>query len=71
MIDNIHDINEFRMFLNKRIEDKAVFNREKMEYYTQIRELESQQAEMLKTMQENNEAEKQEEIQKELDELKS
>ena len=50
LIDNIHDTNEFRMFLNKRIENKAVFNKEKMDYYMQIRELESKQAEMNRTM---------------------
>ena len=71
LIDNIHDTNEFRMFLNKRIENKAVFNKEKMDYYMQIRELESKQAEMNRTMQENNEAEKQEQIAKELVELRA
>ena len=33
LIDNIHDTNEFRMFLNKRIEVKAVYNKEKMDVY--------------------------------------
>ena len=33
LIDNIHDTSEFRMFLNKRIENKAVFNKEKMDVY--------------------------------------
>ena len=60
IIDNIHDTNEFRLFLNKRIENKAVYNKEKMDIYLQIRELEGRQAEMMKTKQENNESERQE-----------
>ena len=58
MIDNLHETGEFRLFLNKRIENKAVFNKEKMDVYIQIRELEGKQAEMLKQQQENNEPEK-------------
>ena len=42
MIDNIHDTNEFRVFLNKRIDSKAEYNKEKIEVYTQIRDLETQ-----------------------------
>ena len=34
VIDNIHDTDTFRLFLNKRVENKAVFNKEKMEVYT-------------------------------------
>jgi len=33
MIDCIHQTNEFRMFLNKRNDDKSAYNREKMELY--------------------------------------
>lgn len=43
LIDCIHETNEFRMFLNKRVEDKSAFNKEKMEVYQQIRELETRQ----------------------------
>lgn len=33
LIDCIHETNEFRLFLNKRVEDKSAFNKEKMEIY--------------------------------------
>ena len=58
MIDNIHDTNEFRVFLNKRIDSKAEYNKEKIEVYTQIRDLETQQAEILKQKEDNDEASK-------------
>lgn len=48
LIDVIHETNEFRVFLNKRVEDKTAFNKEKMDIYQQIRELETRQAEFLK-----------------------
>ena len=34
LVDGIHDLTDFRNYLNKRIEEKSVFNREKMEVYT-------------------------------------
>ena len=40
LIDVIHETNEFRVFLNRRVEDKSAFNKEKMEVYHQIRDLE-------------------------------
>ena len=33
LIDCIHETNEFRMFLNKRVEDKSAYNKEKMDIY--------------------------------------
>ena len=33
LIDSIHETNEFRLYLNKRVEDKSAFNKEKMEIY--------------------------------------
>ncbi len=33
LIDCIHQTNEFRLFLNKRNDDKSTYNREKMELY--------------------------------------
>jgi len=33
LIDCIHETNDFRMFLNKRVEDKSTFNKEKMDVY--------------------------------------
>jgi len=49
LIDCIHETNEFRLFLNKRVEDKSTYNKEKMEVYQQIRDLETRQQEFVKT----------------------
>jgi hypothetical protein len=42
LIDTIHDLNEFRSFLTKRNELKSSYNKEKMDVYAAIKELEQQ-----------------------------
>jgi len=37
MIDGIHDTDDFRKFLNERVEDKSSINKEKIEVYQTIR----------------------------------
>ena len=54
LIDNIHDSNEFRAFLNGRIDAKSVFNKEKMELYAEIKGLEAQQQELVKAQAESD-----------------
>lgn len=70
LIDNIHDSNEFRAFLNNRVEAKSVFNKEKMEIYGEIKSLEAAQTEFVKSHTETENAAMQEEIDKELEQLK-
>lgn len=48
LIDCLHETNEFRLFLNRRVEDKSTYNKEKMEVYQQIRDLETRQQEFIK-----------------------
>ena len=48
LIDCLHETNEFRMFLNKRVEDKSAFNKEKMDIYQAIRDIETKQQEFVK-----------------------
>jgi hypothetical protein len=43
LIDTVHDLNEFRNFLTKRNELKSSYNKEKMDVYATIKELEQQQ----------------------------
>lgn len=43
MIDGIHDTDDFRKFLNERVEEKSSFNKEKIEVYQAIRQLEQEQ----------------------------
>ena len=42
MIDGIHDTDDFRKFLNERVEDKSSINKEKIEVYQAIRQLETE-----------------------------
>lgn len=53
LIDVIHETNDFRLFLNKRNDEKSAFNREKMELYTKIRENEIEKDKFLKAYAEN------------------
>lgn len=48
MIDGIHDTDDFRKFLNERVEDKSSINKEKIEVYQAIRQLETEQQELVK-----------------------
>ena len=59
------------MFLNKRVEDKSAFNKEKMDIYQQIRDLETKQQEFVKQYTEDETNTTQEQMQQELDQLRS
>lgn len=48
LIDMIHETNDFRLFLNRRVEDKSTYNKEKMEVYQQIRDLEARLQDFIK-----------------------
>ena len=67
LIDCIHETNEFRLFLNKRVEDKSAFNKEKMDIYQQIRDLETKQAEFIKAYTEDETNTTQEQMFQELE----
>ena len=71
LIDNIHDANEFRAFLNGRIDAKSVFNKEKMEVYAEIKALETAQQELVKAHAEAGQAVNEEETAKELEDLRA
>ena len=62
LIDCIHETNEFRLFLNKRVEDKSTHNKEKMEVYQQIRDLETKQQEFIKQQAEQESTQTQEQM---------
>ena len=40
LVDSIHDLDSFRNFLNVRLEEKSVFNKQKMDAYAEIKVLE-------------------------------
>jgi len=37
LIDGIHDLDDFRSFLNQRVEEKSSFNKQKMDIYAEIK----------------------------------
>jgi predicted HicB family RNase H-like nuclease len=41
LIDGLHDLNEFKTFLNQRIEERSAFNKQKLELYQEIKSLEA------------------------------
>ena len=71
MIDIIHETNEFRLFLNRRVEDKSAFNKEKMDIYQQIRDLETKQHEFIKQYAEDETNVSQEQMSLQLEELRA
>lgn len=48
MIDGIHDLQSFKDLLAKRVEEKTVHNKEKMEIIQSIKQLEADQADIFK-----------------------
>ena len=71
LIDCLHETNDFRMFLNKRVEDKSAFNKEKMDVYQQIRDLENKQQEFVKKYAEYENNKTNEQMETELEELRT
>ena len=69
LIDGIHDTDAFRRSLNNRIEEKSSFNKEKIEVYQIIRQLEQEQQELIKKHAESNFVNNEETINKELVDL--
>lgn len=70
LIDGIHDTDAFRKFLNDRVEEKSTFNKEKIEVYQAIRSLEQEQQELIKKHAESYSAEGEEQMRKELEDLR-
>lgn len=69
LIDGIHDTDAFRRSLNNRIEEKSSFNKEKIEVYQIIRQLEQEQQDLIKKHAESNFVNNEETINKELVDL--
>ena len=54
LVDGLHDLDDFKSFLNQRIEERTSFNKQKMDLYAEIKGLEAQKLELQKEHQENN-----------------
>lgn len=48
LIDGVHDLQSFKDLLTQRVEEKTEYNKEKMEIYQAIKQLEQEQADILK-----------------------
>ena len=54
IVDGLHDLDEFRNFLNVRLEEKSSYNKQKLEIYAEIKALEVEKAELIKEHAQNN-----------------
>lgn len=48
LVDGLHDLEGFKSFLNQRVEERSSFNKQKMELYVEIKNLEAQKVELIK-----------------------
>lgn len=46
LVDGLHDLDDFRAYLNQRIEERSSFNKQKMDIYAEIKTLETQKQEL-------------------------
>jgi len=46
LVDGLHDLDDFKSFLNQRIEERTSFNKQKMDLYAEIKGLEAQKLEL-------------------------
>jgi len=37
MVDSVHDLDDFRSFLNARLEEKSSYNKQKIDIYAEIK----------------------------------
>ena len=71
LVDCIHDLDDFRTFLNSRIEEKSSYNKQKMDIYAEIKQLENQKQELIKDHAQSNYVNNSEQILNEIDQLKT
>jgi hypothetical protein len=68
LVDCIHDLDSFRQFLNKRLEDKSQLFKQKNDLHAEIKKLEQEKQEYVNTYKQDN-SEESERVKKEIDEL--
>lgn len=70
VVDGIHDLDDLRVFLNIRLEEKSSYNKQKIDIYAEIKQLENQKSELIKENAQNNFFNNSEQITNQIDELK-
>lgn len=68
LVDCIHDLDSFRQFLNKRLEDKSQLFKQKNDLHAEIKKLEQEKLLYINTYKQDN-SEEAERVKKEIDEL--
>ena len=68
LVDTVHDLDTFRQFLNKRLDDKSALFKQKNDLHTEIKKLEQERQEAVTEFNKNNQDEEAK-INKEIDEL--
>jgi len=69
LVDAVHDLSNFRAFLNSRIDEKSGFNKQKLEVYAEIKQLENQKQDLIKEHAQSNFFNNSDEVIKEISEL--
>ena len=69
LVDRMHDLDSFRVFLNKRLEDKSSLFKQKNDLHAAIKVIEQEKVEAIKEYQANNQ-DNDEQINKEIEDLK-
>jgi hypothetical protein len=54
IVDGLHDLNNFKEFLNQRMEEKSAYNKQKMDIYAEIKVIDGQRQEFIKEHQAQN-----------------
>jgi predicted nucleic acid-binding Zn-ribbon protein len=69
LVDLLHDLDRFRLFLNKRLEDKSSLFKQKNDLHAEIKKIDQEKAELQVDFTKNQDKEEQDKIEKEIDEL--
>jgi len=54
LVDGVHDLGSFKAFLNQRMEERSSYNKQKMDIYVEIKNLEARKQELVKEHQDSN-----------------
>lgn len=60
LIDMVHDLDEFRSFLNKRIEEKSQLTKQKQDILSEIRQFENSKQDLIREHTQSDQASNQE-----------
>lgn len=68
LVDLMHDLDTFRQFLNKRLDEKSTLFKQKNDLHSEIKKLEQEKQELITNFTKNN-SDNNEQVNKEIEEL--